>query len=169
MKRTLAVLALLIVFTAALATLPGVAGAAVIPTKVERAVLAAVNKERTQRGMHALRFNGALMKAARAHCRDMAHHSYLSHTSLTGTSAGARARASGYSTAGCIAWSVGEVLSRSTGGEGTADPSMVVARWMRSPSHRRVILSPSLREAGAGVHGAGGWQYVALDLGRRVR
>lgn len=169
MKRTLAILALLIVFTATLAALPGVAGAAVALTKGERAVLAAVNKERTQRGLHALRVNTALTKAARAHVRDMAHHSYFSHTSLNGASANSRMRAFGYSTAGCSSWGAGEVLARATEGSAAATPRQVVARWMRSPSHRSVLLAPSFRDVGAGIHTAGSWQYVGLDLGRRVR
>jgi len=168
-KRTLAILALLIVFTATLAALPSVAGAAVTLTKAERAVLAAVNKERTQRGLHVLRVNAALTKAARAHVRDMAHHSYFSHTSLNGTSASARARSFGYSMAGWTSWRAGEVLARATQGSAAASPQQVVAGWMRSPSHRRVLLARSFRDVGAGIHSGGSWQYVGLDLGRRVR
>ncbi len=169
MKRTLAILALLIVFTATLAALPGVAGAAVTLTKGERAVLAAVNKERTQRGLHALRVNTALTKAARAHVRDMAHHSYFSHTSLNGASASSRVRAFGYGMAGCIARRTGEVLARVTNGTAVLDPQQVVAMWMRSPSHRNALLTPSFRDVGVGIHSADDWRYVALDLGRRVR
>ena len=169
MKRTLAILALLIVFTATLAALPGVAGAAVTLTKGERAVLAAVNKERTQRGLHALRVNTALTKAARAHVRDMAHHSYFSHTSLNGASTSSRVRAFGYGMAGCTAWRTGEVLARVTNGTAVLDPQQVVAMWMRSPSHRKVLLTPSFRDVGVGIHSADDWRYVALDLGRRVR
>lgn len=169
MKRTLAILALLIVFTATLAALPVVAGAAISLTKGERAVLAAANKERTQRGLHALRVNTALTKAARAHVRDMAHHSYFSHTSLNGASFSARARAFGYSMTGCTSWRTGEVLARATEGSAAATPRQVVARWMRSPSHRKVLLTPSFRDVGVGIHTAGSWQYVGLDLGRRVR
>ena len=169
MKRALAVLALLIVFTATLAALPSGARAAITITKSERAVLAAVNEERAQRGLHVLRVNTSLAKAARAHVRDMARHSYFSHTSLNGVSASSRVRSFGYGMAGCSSWKAGEVLARATWGASVADPQAVVAGWMRSPGHRKVLLAPSFREVGAGIHSDGNWQYVALDLGRRVR
>lgn len=169
MKKTLAVVALLIVFTATLAALPGVARAAVSVTKDERAVIAAVNKERAKRGLHVVRANTPLMKAARAHARDMAHNSYFSHTGLNGASSAARVRSFGYGMAGCTAWRAGEVLARTTSTMAALDPQQVVAMWMQSPSHRRVLLTPAFRDVGVGIHSADDWQYVALDLGRRVR
>ena len=46
-------------------------------------------------------------------------------------------------------WSVAEVLAWGTGSQGT--PAAIVAAWLDSPSHRRVLLSDVYRDVGIGV------------------
>ncbi len=169
MRRTLAVAALLAALLGILVVVPSAAHAAVRLTKTEQAILDAVNRERAARGLPNVRANAALMRAARNHTRSMAHHSYFSHIDRAGRSIADRVRDLGYGSAGFRVWVVGETLARATPGAPVADVKRIVSGWMRSPRHRRVILTRALCDAGAGIHVGGGWQYFALDLGRRRR
>jgi uncharacterized protein YkwD len=78
----------------------------------------------------------------------MLRHGFFGHESHDGTSFSSRIRRH-YSTRGWDSWSVGETLLASQGG-GT-DASSVVEAWLASPPHRKVILSPTWRDAGIGV------------------
>jgi uncharacterized protein YkwD len=129
--------------------------------------LCLVNQERTSRGLPALKPNGRLTKAAKAHTRDMVAHNYFAHESLSGTDFAARIRRAGYR-----APTLGEDLAWGSGPLGT--PRAIVKSWMDSPGHRANILHPKFREAGMGVAigdpGAGeqGATYT-LDFGSGSR
>jgi uncharacterized protein YkwD len=129
----------------------------------EAAVACVVNEERRSRGLPALDADRALARAGQRHATDMVRREYFSHVSPAGHTLAARLRAAGY-TAG-RSWAAGEVLAWGTGQRST--PAAVVAAWMRSPGHRRVLLGSRYRDIGVGsVRGtptgaAGGATYAA--------
>lgn len=145
------------------------AQAAVTLSNAEQAVLDAVNEERTDRGLPRLRAHASLMKAARAHSRDMAVNGYFSHTSRDRTSMANRLRSHGYASSGWLTWKVGENIARATPGSSAAKPTSIVAAWMKSPGHRAAILTKSYRDAGIGTRIGADWRCFTLDLGRRTR
>lgn len=136
---------------------------------LEREVLACVNAARVERGLAPVRPQADLMCAARAHSRSMAHRSFFSHDSSNGASFGLRLLGHGYRREGYAGWSVGENIASARVGTVAATPQGVVLLWMRSAAHRRVILSGAFRDAGIGIHRAGGTRYFTLDLGSRRR
>jgi uncharacterized protein YkwD len=138
-------------------------------SSLEREVLASVNAERVARGLAPMRPQADLACAARAHSRSMAHRAVLSHDSPNGASFGLRLLGHGYRRGGYSAWSVGENIASASAGTVAATPQGIVVLWMRSAAHRRVILNGAFRDAGIGVHRAGGTRYFTLDLGRRRR
>ena len=136
---------------------------------LEREVLASVNAQRAARGLAAVRPQADLMSAARAYSRSMAHASFFSHSSAGGVSFGLRLLGHGYRRDGYSSWRVGEDIASARAGSVAATPQGVVLQWMRSAAHRRVILSGAFRDAGVGIHSAGGRRYFTLDLGCRRR
>jgi uncharacterized protein YkwD len=135
-----------------------------------RATLCLVNRQRTSRGLRALKFNGRLERAASSFSREMVVHHFFDHTSPAGTGIVTRLRRVHYITPR-ISWAVGENIAWGEGSLGT--PESIVDAWMSSPGHRANILSSGFREAGVGVAPGlpqGGGQPGAtytLDFGRR--
>jgi uncharacterized protein YkwD len=146
---------------------PPRAGASVSLTRIERQVLACVNQKRAAHGLVRVRAQAALMSAARAHSRDMARHSYFSHTSVAGRTYVQRVIAYGYGTSGWSRWTVGENIYSARTGTLLATAQVAVMRWMSNTVHRRVLLGRCYRDVGIGVHGTGTTRYFTLDLGRR--
>jgi uncharacterized protein YkwD len=127
-----------------------------------------INVERLERGLARLRANGALFRAAGRHARDMVRRRYFSHTSRSGGTPTSRVAGTGYLRTG-DSWVVGENIAW----EQRRRPRAVESSWMRSPGHRRVLLSPRFRELGIGVatsspQGGRGMTAV-VDFGRRTR
>jgi uncharacterized protein YkwD len=116
--------------------------------KMRRATLCLINARRSndRRG----RVGGALKlrRAGRRHARSMARHDYFSHVGRNGSTPADRVRRTGYPRGG---WAVGEVIAWGRGRSGT--PARIVKRWMRSSSHRDVILGGNYRDLGVGVYG----------------
>jgi uncharacterized protein YkwD len=119
-----------------------------------------------------VRANGALRWVAASQVRDMVHRNYfadvrpngLTPMSLLGVT-GYRTRAASVSVAQNIAWGLGRA----------ATPASIVAAWMASPPHRRVILTGAFRDAGVYAipavpsrfaHGQYGATY-AIEFGTR--
>jgi uncharacterized protein YkwD len=148
---------------------PPRAGASVSLTKIERQVLACVNQKRVGHGLARVHAQANLVRAARAHSRDMAHRCFFAHTSAAGETYVQRVVDFGYEATGWARWTVGENIYNARAGTLMAAAQVVVMRWMRSPVHRRVLLGKAYRDAGIGVHGNGGTRYFTLDLGRRAR
>ena len=129
----------------------------------EAAVACEINRERRHQGLAALDRHGALARAGADHAADMVRRGYFSHVGPGGQTLAARLRAAGY--AAGRNWAAGEVLAWGTGERST--PAAVVAAWMRSPAHRRVLLGSRYRDVGVGsVRGtptgaAGGVTYAA--------
>ena len=107
-----------------------------------------INQERRRRNLGALREQARLERAAERHARDMVRRRFFSHTTPEGVSMADRLRAVGY-VRDARAWSVGEVLAWGTGVRAT--PAAIVAGWLDSRSHRRVLLSPGYRDVGIGL------------------
>ena len=106
-----------------------------------------INRERTRRGLPALRLNALLNQASLEHSQDMVRQRYFEHTSLDGRTVGDRIRASGYARG--VSASGGENIAYGFGREST--PEAIVQLWMHSPGHRADILRASFTEIGIGI------------------
>jgi uncharacterized protein YkwD len=113
-----------------------------------KATVCLVNRERSRRGMRALRVNRRLSQAALAHTRDMVEQRYFQHVSKSGTDVVDRLLSTGY-LGGVRSWVVGENLAWGT--DRLSTPRQTVAAWMNSPGHRANILKRRFREIGIGV------------------
>ena len=145
------------------------------PGEISKAAMASsticlLNAERTQRGLHPLKVNRRLARAATGHAGDMVRRGYFSHDSLSGASFVDRIRRTGY-LSGPRAWFVGENLAWGSGDR--SSPSAIVHGWMSSPGHRANILQRRFRQVGLGlVRGAPTQVYgpaatYATDFGAR--
>ncbi len=140
------------------------------PTRTEARIISLVNKQRAKRGLRPVRVRYDLTRAARAHSRDVARRNSLTHRSANGDSPGSRLRRYGYTSSGYRSWSVGENIAWGRYGTLHATPTAIVAAWMKSYSHRKVILRKLFRDVGVGVAKSGsGRRYFTLDMGRRRR
>lgn len=138
----------------------------------EKKILQLINKARASKGVAKVKIAGSLDRAALRHSRDMIARDYFSHSSKAGATVVKRARKSGYSTKGCTQWIVGEVIAGGQGSKGT--PQAVFKAWMKSKSHRRIILDKRWRDVGIGCargnfKGASGMVMYTVDFGRRVK
>jgi uncharacterized protein YkwD len=129
-------------------------GGDVLPTarNLEQARDAAaclINRQRTRRGLRALRTNGSLQSSAGSYARDMVRRSFFDHVSPGGETLSERIRRQTSYLTGAQSWEIGENLAWGTGSKAT--PAQIVAGWMRSPGHRRNILHAGYREMGLGI------------------
>jgi len=127
---------LLVVLAALALVLPATAAAA--PTAKETSLLREMNRVRAQHGLGALRFDGRLQRAARAHSREMVTTNSFSHGAFG-------SRMLQFAVTGSVA---GENLAWGTGSRGTARG--IVAAWLASPEHRANLLRPSFTRVGVG-------------------
>ena len=104
------------------------------------AIVAAMNRERTSRGLRPLRLNERLSRAATDRIDDMFAKNYFAHVSPDGLQPFVWATQRGYRYR-----IIGENLA--LGFRGTA----VVDGWMRSPGHRENILQKRFDEVGIAV------------------
>jgi uncharacterized protein YkwD len=124
--------------TAAVDASPARAGA-VKPTAIELSFLRAINDTRAARGLSRLRLNLDLVRAARSHSQDMVERAYFGHGPVGrrlarfGVSSGTRGENLGW----------GSTLD-------DAVPTLI-RMWLRSPTHRFVLLSDQFRQAGVGI------------------
>lgn len=139
------------------------------PPLVRDALLCEIARVRARRDVRALRGNARLDEAAARHAADMLERRFFSHVSPGGGDLADRVRRAGYALERC-AWRVGEVLAWGTGPRATA--AATVRAWMRSPGHRRVLVSRHYRDVGvglvAGTPAASAGVTVAAVLGRRA-
>ncbi len=122
------------------------AGAAAGTSSAE--VLRRINAARADHGAPPLRVDRRLARAAAAHSRDMVAHRYFAHRSRTGERPSRRIARTGWMH-GRRCWHVGENLAWGTLRK--ARPAAIAAAWMRSPSHRRIMLDGRYRVVGIGV------------------
>jgi uncharacterized protein YkwD len=115
---------------------------------IESATLCLINRERTDRGLVALRVDPLLQGIAVAHSADMIARDYFAHTTPSGDTAPQRILDSGYVPTGA-GYTIGENIAYGTGSLST--PRSIVTAWMNSPGHRANILDPSYRQTGLGA------------------
>ncbi len=120
-------------------------------TRYEKRLAASINATRKRYGLRTLRLTPCLMRSASKHSLQMAVRGYFAHSSPNGASFITRVRSfyGGNISAGeNLLWARPRVA-----------PRRVVRRWLASPEHRTVLLSPRWRVFGVGVvsstHGAG--------------
>jgi uncharacterized protein YkwD len=126
----------------------------------EAQVVVLFNQQRAAHGLAPLRIDAKLGEAADAHSAEMLRRGYFAHDDPQSRW---DVRIRRY----VRRREVGEILSYGSGQYAT--PSGMVRAWMRSPRHRRVILTPELRLVGVGVatgtyHGQGGVSLATADF-----
>jgi uncharacterized protein YkwD len=109
----------------------------------ERKVIRLVNHIRARHGLRRLAVSRALAAAASVHSGDMVRRNFFSHASSDGTPMAARLRR--YTRAHWLGENLAIVPQRGS----TAQ--QVVLMWLRSPGHRRVLLSRSSSRVGVGM------------------
>jgi len=132
----------------------------------EASMLRLINNARKDRGLATVKIVASLDRAALLHSRDMIARDYFSHTSRGGATVAGRARSAGYPTSGSA---LGEVIALGSSYKGT--PSSIFKNWMKSSSHRQVILAKRWRDAGVGCargtyKGYSGVVMYTVDFGR---
>lgn len=107
-----------------------------------------INGVRAERGLAPVRASQVLTRSARLRGNAIARCRHFSHTPC-GQRFATVFRQAGYARG---RYTVGENLAWGTGAYGS--PEQTVTRWLASPGHRAVLLSPRWRELGAFVLGA---------------
>ncbi|MEA2188873.1 MAG: hypothetical protein QOK16_3884 [Solirubrobacteraceae bacterium] len=133
-------------------------------------ILCLVNRERTTRGLTAVRVSQQLSQSALAHTKDMVEHRFFGHGDSAGLNFRQRVARSGYvrnsSTyiAETLAW----------GSFQWATPEGLMGSLMSSPPHKRAILDGRFRDIGVGLIDAVPFPQLAdagatltLQFGRR--
>lgn len=116
---------------------------------LEAQLLAAINALRRERGLVPLRANPGLATAAEEHSLEMARYGFFRHTSNDGAPFWKRVKAR-YAPRGRGYWGVGENL---VWGSPDLSASRALEMWVKSPPHRKNLLTPAWREVGlGGVH-----------------
>ncbi len=146
-------------------------------SRYEKQIFSLINKERTNRGLSALRLNAKLVDSSRGHSADMGRSDYFGHDSQNpqGESWSSRIVRYGYSRKGYSYWKAGENIY--WGAQLYSSPVACVDSWMHSPAHRAVILTKRFRDLGVGTYKAkSGYQGVdgvvwvfTMDVGRRTQ
>jgi uncharacterized protein YkwD len=133
-------------------------------------ILCLVNRERTTRGLTAVRVSQQLSQSALAHTKDMVEHRFFGHTDSAGMSFRQRVARSGYVRNSSTY--IAETLAWGSAQWGT--PAGLVGSLMGSPSHKRAVLDGRFREIGVGLIGAVPFPQLAdegatltLQFGRR--
>jgi uncharacterized protein YkwD len=124
--------------------LVGQASAATIPPR--KALLKAINHARAVHSVGVVRGSSSLRAIALAHSEDMLRRDYFAHTSPMGSTVTYRILRSGFVNGHW--WRGGETLAWGVGSRATA--AATVAAWLKSPTHRAIMLSPAYRWVGIG-------------------
>jgi uncharacterized protein YkwD len=114
---------------------------------LEAQIVVELNAVRAARGLRPLSLARGLQASARNHSRTMLQQGFFRHDSPDGTRFSDRIRRF-YPAHGFRSWSVGENLLYHTA---ELPPAEAIAAWLRSPPHRRNMLSPQWREVGVGA------------------
>jgi uncharacterized protein YkwD len=116
--------------------------------QVRHATLCLLNDQRRLHKLHPLRANARLQRGADAYSAEMVAGGFFAHVSPRGSTLVSRVRRTGYlsrrhrvTLGENIAWGSGPL----------ATPRLTVRAWMRSPGHRRNILTARFRDIGVGV------------------
>lgn len=138
--------------------------------QARQALACLVNRERTSRGLSALRPSAKLAGAAIGHSDDMVAKKRFSHTGSDGSSLRKRLARAGYLRRSRAA-TIGETLAWGVGPYAT--PAQILESFLASPQHRRTLLYRRFREVGVGLvlgspeKGLDSGVTATLDFGRR--
>lgn len=130
-----------------------------------------INERRAEAGREKLTRSDSLAKAANQFAAEMVEEQFFSHVTPEGADLTDRARQSGY-LRGYQVWALGENIGWGSGVLGS--PRQMMDALMKSPGHRRNILSRRYRNLGVGVStgiplgGRFGATYVQ-EFGKRRR
>jgi len=139
---------------------------------LETNVLAELNGIRRRHGLAPLKLSKPLSAAADAHSRAMGTYGFFAHDSRDGSAFWKRVQHY-YVPRGYRNWSVGENLLWSSG---TLTAPVALNLWMKSPGHRKNILTAGWREIGIsamavraapGVFGGRDVVIITTDFGTR--
>ncbi len=127
------------------------------PTVAEQYLLAMANRERSQRGIQPLVWDGHLAAAALQHAQRMAQEGSISHKfpgepDMQSRAAAASARFSRIAE---------NVAMAST-------PQILHAAWMNSPGHRANLLEPHENAVGIAVVASSGQLFAVEDFSEQV-
>jgi LysM repeat protein len=120
-----------------------------------------VNALRAANGLAAYSINSILMSTAQAHANYMAATGVVSHTGAGGTTPSQRLLAAGYPLAGDL--SLGGLRSENITAGNNKSVQQAVLEWQGDAPHLNTMLSPGLREIGAGVAFVGNYVYYVID------
>jgi len=117
--------------------------------QVRAGTLCLINRERTSRGLRALRHDGQLRKVAGRYSRQMVSQSFFAHVGPNGSTVRSRIKGGTTYLNRAATWSLGENLYWGSGDNAT--PQESVQGWMHSPGHRRNMLDRRFRDIGIGI------------------
>lgn len=140
--------ALLAVFAACLCA-PAPAAASARHDRTEAAIIRALNNVRADRGLPTLAASRALARAADAHSAQMARTNRAGHGDY-------RRRVRRYASARLVGENIAWMDRCSA--------RRIVALWMRSSTHRRVVLSRSFRRVGVAQRSSSRLCFVTADF-----
>ena len=120
-----------------------------------------VNTLRAANGLAAYSPNSILMSVAQAHANYMAATGIVSHTGAGGTTPSQRLLAAGYPLGGDL--SLGGFRSENITAGVNKSVQQAVLEWQGDAPHLNTMLSPNLREIGAGVALVGNYVYYVID------
>jgi uncharacterized protein YkwD len=120
-----------------------------------------VNALRAANGLAAYSPNSILMSVAQAHANYMAATGVVSHTGAGGTTPSQRLLAAGYPLGGDL--SLGGFRSENITAGFNKSVQEAVLEWQGDAPHLNTMLSPNLREIGAGVAFSGEKVYYVID------
>jgi uncharacterized protein YkwD len=137
-------LAAALIVPASVAAAPAAPSIAAV-SSAEASMLAALNRDRTARGLVPVRTDPRLMAIARARSVDMATRHYFSHGQPDGRNVFdilSAQRVSWYSAGEIIAWNTNAISTTTS----TAN-----SQWMHSPGHKAIVVSTTMNYVGVGL------------------
>jgi uncharacterized protein YkwD len=176
MKRALVLIAMVLAVTGSAAGPADAVATAPAATErlqvLEQDILIQLNAIRSSHDLRPLVPSDDLQRAAAFHSRLMLANGFFAHQSSDGSPFFVRVKRY-YTAAGFEQWSVGENLLYATG---AVSATAAINAWLRSPAHRKNMLSPTWREVGIGAlhaSSAGGTfggaptAVITMDFGTR--
>ena len=116
---------------------------------MRKTALCLLNRERTSRGLAALKSNGALQNAAMAYSAKMVDDGFFDHVSPGGSTLTSRIKETSFLSGPLRSWALGENIAWGSGK--LATPESIMDAWMHSAGHRKNILTPDFKVIGVGV------------------
>ncbi len=131
---------------------------------LESALVDMLNSYRRKNGFAAFGVAGRLRLAARAHAMDMAINDFVGHQSSTGQGFDSRMRALNHGAMFLPSMGENAARERSMGGVDRAKAGRLFAQWVKSGSHRRLMLSRSFNVVYIGAVQKGNHLYAVITF-----